>query len=157
MPSLVLASSSPRRAALLSDAGFEFEIAPPQLAEKFDVTVILRELTLWNAICKGMFVAQTRPDAVVIAADTLIALENEIIGKPADLSDAAQMLRRLSGRTHEVCSAVSLRRAPTGILRSSMGSRLPTSSSSSTTAGSADRLTTESHSTSPSLRMMPRT
>jgi septum formation protein len=106
MPSVVLASSSPRRAALLSDAGFEFEIAPPRLAEKFDVTVTLRELTLWNAIRKGMFVAQTRPDAVVIAADTLIALENEIIGKPADLSDAAQMLRRLSGRTHEVCSAV---------------------------------------------------
>jgi septum formation protein len=106
MPSLVLASSSPRRAALLSDAGFEFETAPPRLAEKSDVTVTLRELTLWNAIRKGMFVAQTRPDAVVIAADTLIALENAIIGKPADLSDAAQMLRRLSGRTHEVCSAV---------------------------------------------------
>src|SRR5437899_10616676 len=108
MPSLVLASSSPRRAALLSDAGFEFEIAPPQLAEKFDVTVILRELTLWNAICKGMFVAQTRPDAVVIAADTLIALGKETIGKPADLRDAAQMLRRLRGRTRDACLAVGI-------------------------------------------------
>jgi septum formation protein len=106
MPSFVLASSSPRRAALLFDSGFEFEILPPRLTEKFDVAVTLRELTLWNAIRKGMSVAQTRPDAVVLAADTLVALENEIIGKPADLNEAAQMLRRLSGRTHDVCSTV---------------------------------------------------
>jgi septum formation protein len=106
MPSLVLASGSPRRAALLSEAGFEFEIASPRVAEKFDVAVTLRELTLWNAIRKGMSIAQTRPDAVVLAADTLVALENQVIGKPADLNEAAQMLRRLSGRIHEVCSAV---------------------------------------------------
>jgi septum formation protein len=106
MPLLVLASSSPRRAALLSEVGFEFEIAPPRVTEKFGAAVTLRELTLWNAIRKGMSVAQTRADAVVLAADTLIALENEIIGKPVDLSGAARMLRRLSGRTHEVCSAV---------------------------------------------------
>jgi septum formation protein len=106
MPSLVLASSSPRRAALFSGAGFEFEIAPPRVAEKFDAAVTLRELTLWNAIRKGISIAQTRPDAVVIAADTLVALGNEIIGKPSDLEEAAWILRRLSGQTHEVCSAV---------------------------------------------------
>jgi septum formation protein len=106
MPSLVLASSSPRRAALLFSAGFEFEIAPPRVAEKFDVAVTLRELTLWNAIRKGMSVAQTRPDAVVIAADTLVALGNEIIGKASDLEEAAQILARLSGQTHDVCSSV---------------------------------------------------
>jgi len=106
MPSLVLASRSPRRAALLSEGGFEFEIVSPRVPEKFDVPLTLRELTLWNAIRKGMFIAQTRPDAVVIAADTLVALGNEIIGKPSDLEEAAQMLRRLSGQTHEVCSAV---------------------------------------------------
>ena len=106
MPSFVLASSSPRRAALLSNAGFEFEIAAPRIAERFDAAVTLRELTLWNALRKGMSVAQTRPDAVVLAADTLVALENETIGKPADLKEAARMLRHLSGRTHEVCSAV---------------------------------------------------
>jgi septum formation protein len=106
MSLLVLASTSPRRAALLRDAGFEFEIAPPQTAEKFGVVVTLRELTHWNAIRKGMSVAQMRPDAVVLAADTLVALDNEIIGKPADLNEATQILGRLSGRTHEVCSAV---------------------------------------------------
>ena len=104
----MLASSSPRRAALLSDGGFEFEIASPRVTEKFSTTLTLREVTLWNAIRKGTSIAQTRPDAVVLAADTLVALENQIIGKPADLSEAAQILQRLSGRTHQVCSAVAI-------------------------------------------------
>ena len=81
MPSLVLASSSPRRAALLSESGFEFDVAPPRVAEKFDAALTLRELTLWNAIRKGMSMAQTRPDAVVLAADTLVALKDEIIDR----------------------------------------------------------------------------
>ena len=93
---------------MLSEGGFEFEIASPRVAEKFNATLTLRELTLWNAIRKGMAVAQTRPDSVVLAADTLVALENRIIGKPANMSDAVRILQRLSGRTHEVCSAVAI-------------------------------------------------
>jgi septum formation protein len=104
--SLVLASCSPRRAALLSEAGFEFESVPPDVTEKFDVDLTLRELTMWNAMRKGVQVAREYPDKIVLAADTLVALDDGIIGKPADLEQAAQILRRLSGRTHEVCSAV---------------------------------------------------
>jgi septum formation protein len=104
--SLVLASCSPRRAALLSEAGFEFESVTPRIAEKFDVDLTLRELTMWNAIRKGVPVAREYPDKIVLAADTLVSLDDEIIGKPADFEHAAQILRRLSGRTHEVCSAV---------------------------------------------------
>ena len=114
MASLVLASSSPRRAALLSEGGFEFEIASPRVAEKFDAALTLRELTLWNAIRKGTSIAQTHPDAVVLAADTLVALGNQVIGKPMDLTEAEQMLRRLSGRTHEVCSAVAIYQQTSG-------------------------------------------
>jgi septum formation protein len=114
VPLLVLASCSPRRAALLSEGGFEFEIASPCVAEKFDAVLTLRELTLWNAIRKGMSIAQTRPNAVVLAADTLVALDHRIMGKPANLSDAARMLQRLSGRTHEVCSAVAIYRQTSG-------------------------------------------
>jgi len=99
---------------LLSEGGFQFEIALPSIAEKFDAVLTLRELTMWNAIRKGMAISQMRPDAVVLAADTLVALENQIIGKPADLSEAAKMLRRLSGRTHEVCSAVAIYRQTSG-------------------------------------------
>ena len=114
MPSLLLASSSPRRIALLSECGFQFEIAAPNVAEKFDVALTVRELTLWNAIRKGMSIAQTRPDAVVLAADTLVAMENQIIGKPTDLREAARMLRSLSGRTHEVCSGVAIYQQTSG-------------------------------------------
>jgi septum formation protein len=104
--SLVLASGSPRRSALLVEAGFEFESVSPRVAEKFDVNLTLRELTTWNAIRKGTSVARAHPDKIVLAADTLIALDEEIIGKPAHFDEAVQILRRLSGRTHEVCSAV---------------------------------------------------
>jgi septum formation protein len=99
---------------LLSEAGFEFETASPLVAEKFDAALTLRELTLWNAIRKGMSVAQRRPNAIVLAADTLVALYNRIIGKPADLNEAARMLRRLSGQTHEVCSAVAIYQQTSG-------------------------------------------
>ena len=93
---------------MLSEVGFEFETASPRVPEKFSTTLTLRELTLWNAIRKGMSIAQTHPDAVVLAADTLVALEHQIIGKPADLGEAVRILERLSGRTHEVCSAVAI-------------------------------------------------
>ena len=116
MPSLVLASSSPRRSALLSESGFEFDVIPSRLAEKFDDAVTLRELTLWNATRKGISVAQARPDAVVLSADTLVALEDEIIGKPTDLEEATEVLQRLSGRTHEVCSAVLIYHQTSGQL-----------------------------------------
>ena len=106
MHSLVLASCSPRRAALLAEAGFEFETVSPSVTEKFDVDLTLRELTMWNAIRKGVPVARAYPDKIVLAADTLVALHDEIFGKPANLDQASQILRRLSGRTHEVCSGV---------------------------------------------------
>jgi septum formation protein len=114
MASLVLASCSPRRAALLAEAGFEFETVSPRVQEKFDVDLTLREVTLWNAIRKGMSVAQMHPEKVILAADTLVALDNQIIGKPADLHEAAKMLRRLSGQTHQVCSAVFIYQQTTG-------------------------------------------
>jgi septum formation protein len=104
--SLVLASNSPRRRELLTRANFRFETVAPGIAEKFDPHLTLHELTLWNAIRKGVAVARAHPEKVVLAADTLVALDNEIIGKPDDLEDAARILARLSGRDHEVCSAV---------------------------------------------------
>jgi nucleoside triphosphate pyrophosphatase len=112
--SLVLASGSPRRSALLTEAGFEFETVSPRVAEKFDLDLTLRELTMWNAIRKGVPVARAYPNKVVLAADTLVALDDDIIGKPADLEQAALILQRLSGRTHEVCSAVFICRFAAG-------------------------------------------
>jgi septum formation protein len=103
---LLLASNSPRRRELLAAAGFEFTTAEPQVVEKFDVDLTARELTTLNALRKGMSVAQAHPAKVILAADTLVALDNEIVGKPANLDEAVDILRRLSGRMHEVYSAV---------------------------------------------------
>jgi septum formation protein len=103
---LLLASASPRRRELLAAAGFEFESIPSSATEEFNAQLTLRELTLRNALRKGIPVARAHPQDVVLAADTLVELEDRIIGKPANLQEAAQILRRLSGRQHRVCSAV---------------------------------------------------
>jgi septum formation protein len=71
----------------------------------------IRELTTWNATRKALKAAHQRRDAVVLGADTLVALDDKIIGKPADLSQAAAIIRQLSGRVHEVCTAVFICRA----------------------------------------------
>ena len=108
--SLILASHSPRRSELLNTVGLSFKTVPADVIEKLDVDLTLRELTLFNARRKAAAVARLHPEAVVLAADTLVALQGEVIGKPRDLNHAAQILRRLSGRVHEVCSAVVISR-----------------------------------------------
>jgi septum formation protein len=113
---LVLASASPRRQTLLAAAGFKFEIACAAVAERFDRNLTLRELTLYNAARKGLFIARSQPHAVVLAADTLVAIDDETIGKPADLREALKILRRLSGRTHHVCTAVAIFQLAKGLV-----------------------------------------
>jgi septum formation protein len=103
---LLLASNSPRRRELLLEAGFSFEVFAPKITERFDVDLTLRELTELNAIRKGMAAARARPENVVLAADTLVSIDNEILGKPEDKREAVAMLQRLSGRAHEVCTSV---------------------------------------------------
>lgn len=88
------------------EAGFEFQVIAPHVEERFDVDLTVSELTAFNAIRKAMSVARARPRDVVLAADTLVAIDGEILGKPRNIDHAVAMLRRLSGRSHEVCSAV---------------------------------------------------
>jgi septum formation protein len=68
----------------------------------------MAELTTCNATRKALDVARRRPGAVVLGADTLVSLEGKTIGKPADLLEAVQILQRLRGREHQVCTAVFL-------------------------------------------------
>lgn len=105
-PRLLLASASPRRRQLLADAGFEFEVVNPTVGEVSSSHFTLREATTWNALRKGLIVARTHPDEVVLAADTLVEFEGRVIGKPADRVEAARTLRLLSGQTHIVASSV---------------------------------------------------
>jgi septum formation protein len=105
-PTLLLASNSPRRRELLKEAGFNFEIFAPTLTERCDVDLTLRELTAFNAMRKAMATARLRPKNVVLSADTLVSIDDHILGKPKDKNEAVAMLLRLSGRAHEVCTSV---------------------------------------------------
>ena len=105
-PTLLLASNSPRRRELLLKAGFDFEIFAPSVTERFDVDLTLRELTAFNAMRKAMTTARLRPKHVVLAADTLVIIDDHVLGKPGDKDEAVAMLQRLSGRAHEVCTSV---------------------------------------------------
>jgi len=105
-PTLLLASNSPRRRELLLEAGFKFEIFAPMTDERFDVDLTLRELTALNAIRKAMVAARRHPKKIVLAADTLVAIDDHVLGKPKDKNDAVAMLEQLSGRAHEVSTSV---------------------------------------------------
>ncbi|WP_082408384.1 Maf family protein [Verrucomicrobium spinosum] len=105
---LVLASGSPRRVELMEEAGYVFEVLVPEVEEAHDESLTCEALTMENARLKGRVIAASRPDAVVVAADTLVYLDDKPLGKPRDMEDAAAMLRRLSGRTHRVCTGVAV-------------------------------------------------
>jgi septum formation protein len=117
-PRFILASASPRRRQLLSDAGYEFEIASPRVEEVSHGWLTIRELTTWNATRKAAAGSDISHDAVVLAADTLVTIDGEVLGKPADLDEALRMLRRLSGRAHEVWTGVRINDAARGRSRS---------------------------------------
>jgi septum formation protein len=104
--SFVLASTSPRRRELLEKAGLVFEIMPSPAEEVHDASMRPEELCELNASIKAAEVAARRPEAVVIGADTLVFIDGQPLGKPADLAQARAMLRQLAGRVHQVCTGV---------------------------------------------------
>lgn len=108
MKRLILASGSPQRSQLLREARYDFVVQTAPIAELAVDFLTPSELTLLNACRKTLAVARTEPDAVVLGADTLVALGTTIFGKPTDLDDARGMLMRLSGRTHDVVTAVAI-------------------------------------------------
>jgi septum formation protein len=108
LPSLILASASPRRAELLRQLKLDFQIVPSDAKEIFDEQLSPLELCQLNAHRKARAVAKKIPDSLVLGADTLVFLDGEIMGKPANISDARRMLTRLQGRTHQVVTGVSL-------------------------------------------------
>ncbi|CAN5749233.1 Maf family nucleotide pyrophosphatase [soil metagenome] len=105
---LVLASASPRRVELMQEAGYAFEVLVPSVEEAHDESLSCEALTVENARLKAAVIAAQRPDALVIGADTLVYLKGFPLGKPLDMEDAAAMLRRLSGHTHQVCTGVAI-------------------------------------------------
>jgi septum formation protein len=103
---VILASASPRRRELLERAGLEFEIMHSPAEEIHDASIVPEKLCEMNAALKAEAIAAIRPDAIVIGADTLVFIDDEPLGKPADLDEARAMLMRLAGRVHKVCTGV---------------------------------------------------
>lgn len=105
---LVLASASPRRKEMLADAGYDFSVVSPDVDEIHDDAMDLYSLCEENAWLKADAVATVVAGALVIGADTLVCIDGMKLAKPETMDEARSMMRRLSGRTHEVCSAVAL-------------------------------------------------
>lgn len=101
---LILASGSPRRRELLALTGFPFEVDAPEVDETTDLGA--REAVEELCRRKGVAGAALHPGCVVLAADTLVAMDNVPLGKPADEADAFRMLRSLTGRWHQVYTGV---------------------------------------------------
>ncbi len=105
---LVLASSSPRREDLLRNAGISFIVQPADVDETPLAGESARECAERLACEKALAVWQTRPQDLVLGADTVVVVDGEMLGKPVNGEDAARMLRLLSGRVHQVITGVCL-------------------------------------------------
>ena len=108
MQRLVLASTSPRRRDLLALLGIPFEIRDPIYDERLVPDRSADELVRSFAQRKADSVAQHDPDALILASDTLIEVDGEVLGKPGDLVEARKILRHLAGRKHRIKTAVTL-------------------------------------------------
>lgn len=105
---LVLASQSPRRKEIMELVGLEFQCVPSRYEEDMSLSLSPEELTEALAKAKAEEVLARRGEDVVIGSDTVVAVGNEILGKPKDSADAARMLRSLSGKTHRVVTGVAI-------------------------------------------------
>ncbi len=106
---LILASASPRRQSLLRDAGYHFEVIPADIDESAHPPDLgPADMAAYLALAKARTISSRFPDALVLAADTVVAVENRIFSKPENAAHARQMLRLLSGTTHQVITGVAL-------------------------------------------------
>ncbi|MBT9392299.1 septum formation protein Maf [Hymenobacter sp. NST-14] len=109
-PRLVLASGSPRRRQLLTDLGLRYEVRLREVEESFPATLRRAEVAEYLAAHKAAaYAPDLAPDELVITADTIVCLDDDVLNKPADEAEAVAMLQRLQGRAHEVYTGVCLR------------------------------------------------
>jgi septum formation protein len=115
---LILASASPRRAEILRDAGFIFDVCPAHVDESRFPRERAADYVSRLASSKAQLIAQPLmakgEKAFVIGADTVVVAGRHILGKPADAADARRILRLLSGKTHKVLTGVSIVSVPSG-------------------------------------------
>ncbi len=105
---IILASSSPRRAKLLKEAGLDFKIVSSDIEELFDENLEPHEVAMYLANLKTKHIAENYKKDVVIGADTIVVYDRKILGKPIDEQDAFNMLTTLSNQCHDVYTGVTI-------------------------------------------------
>ena len=108
---IILASASPRRRELLAQIGLDFEVKVSQVEERTTASLpeqVVEELARQKAEAVLETLEEDSEDFLIVGADTVVAIEGQILGKPADRIQAIEMLKRLSGRCHEVYTGVTL-------------------------------------------------
>lgn len=108
-PRIILASKSPRRHQILRESGFDIEIVELDVNEDFPAELHREQVALYLAEKKSSFYNSPIQNGVLVCADTIVCLENETINKPIDREDAFRMLKKLSGKMHEVFTGVSIK------------------------------------------------
>jgi septum formation protein len=114
----ILASNSPRRKEILTQAGFQFAVLPSDVDESFSADIPPQQVPVMLAERKAQALIESCGNSLVLAADTVVILENEILNKPADKQEALGMLQKLSGKTHEVVTGIALA-SPNGLVTAS--------------------------------------
>lgn len=108
---IILASQSPRRQYLLKELGLNFEIITTEVAEDYpaDFTPVLVARYLAEKKADSFDSSRLEPKMIILAADTIVSLEGEILGKPGNYREAEVMLKKLSGKKHEVITGVCIK------------------------------------------------
>lgn len=106
MKKLILASQSPRRRELLEKCGIPFICEPADIDEAIDDSRDLSEEIKRLSLAKAAVILKKHPDAVVVGSDTIVAVDGKVLGKPKDRTEAADMLKMLSGNTHQVITGL---------------------------------------------------
>lgn len=108
---LLLASQSPRRKELLTSLGFEFEVVKIDCEEIIPEHIKIEDAAAYLSDLKASAFRNLEADEVLLTADTVVAVDDQILGKPKDEADALNMLSSLSGRTHQVYTGITIKTA----------------------------------------------
>ena len=108
LPKLILASGSPRRSEIMNSVGWEFTKAIPDIDEAERDGELPADYVRRLAIEKTEAVSESHPGEIILAADTTVVIDDQMIGKPIDEDDARRMVRMLSGNWHEVLTGVAV-------------------------------------------------
>lgn len=108
MSDIILFSKSPRRQELLRQLGFDFKVMTKDVDESFPSSLATEEVAIYIASKKAKAFDAELNDEILITADTIVAVDDEILGKPIDYADAYRMLKMMSGRAHDVYTGIAI-------------------------------------------------